>query len=66
MKLPGVEEDVGLIGIHWQGRFIELVTWNSEVRWEVDPWGRWKVSKPKFETKWHLGFFAKLQQAAAE
>lgn len=43
LKIPGVEEDVGLIGIHWQGRFIELVPWNSEVSWEIDPWGRWKV-----------------------
>ena len=44
LKIPGVEEDVGLVGIHWQGRFIELVPWNAEVSWEVDPWGRWKVS----------------------
>ena len=44
LKLPGVEEDVGLIGIHWQGKFIELVPWNAEVSWEVEPWGRWKVS----------------------
>ncbi len=32
LNLPGVEEDVGLIGIHWRGRFIELVPWNGSVR----------------------------------
>ena len=32
LNLPGVEEDVGLIGIHWRGRFIELVPWNGLVR----------------------------------
>lgn len=46
LKLPGVEEDVGLIGIHWQGKFIELVPWNAGVTWEIEPWGQWKV-KPQ-------------------
>ena len=46
MKLPGVEEDVGLIGIHWKGQFIELVPWTASVNWDVDPWGRWKVLFP--------------------
>ena len=44
LNIPGVEEDVGLIGIHWQGKFIELVPWNAEVSWEIAPWGQWKVS----------------------
>jgi hypothetical protein len=35
------EEDVGLIGVSWEGRFIELVPWNAELEWDVDPWGRW-------------------------
>ena len=43
LNIPGVEEDVGLIGIHWQGKFIELVPWNAEVSWEIAPWGQWKV-----------------------
>ena len=25
LQLPGVEEDVGMVGIHWRGQFIELV-----------------------------------------
>jgi len=38
------EEDVGLIGVTCPGgEFIELVPWNSELEWDVDPWGRWWV-----------------------
>lgn len=48
LKLPGVEEDVGLIGIHWKGEFIELVPWNASVNWDVDPWGSWKVAHLHF------------------
>jgi hypothetical protein len=44
LNIPGVEEDVGLIGIHWQGKFIELVPWTSAVSWEIAPWGQWRVS----------------------
>lgn len=36
-----MEEDVGLIGIHHRGRLYELNPRDSELRWEVDPWGRW-------------------------
>ncbi len=43
LNIPGIEEDVGLIGIHWQGKFIELVPWNAAVSWEIAPWGQWKV-----------------------
>lgn len=32
LQLPGVEEDVGMVGIHWRGRFIELVPWKGEVQ----------------------------------
>ncbi|CAK0735183.1 hypothetical protein CVIRNUC_000540 [Coccomyxa viridis] len=43
LQLPGVEEDVGMVGIHWRGQFIELVPWNGEVQWDVEPWGSWRV-----------------------
>ena len=33
--LPGVEEDVGMIGLHWGGTFLELVPWNGHVNWQV-------------------------------
>ncbi len=43
LGLPGIEEDVGLIGVHLPdgGPFIELVPWNGDVEWEVEPWGKW-------------------------
>ena len=37
LNLPGVEEDVGMVGIHWRGRFIELVPWTGEVQVCVRP-----------------------------
>ncbi|KXZ53182.1 hypothetical protein GPECTOR_7g1074 [Gonium pectorale] len=44
LGLPGVEEDVGLIGVHLPGgEFVEMVPWNSELEWDVDPWGRWWI-----------------------
>ena len=43
LNLPGVEEDVGLIGVHWQGQFIELVPWQGTLMWEVAPWGHWRI-----------------------
>ena len=33
--LPGVEEDVGMIGLHWGEQFIELVPWSGRVTWQV-------------------------------
>ena len=35
------EEDVGLIGVTYNEEWIELVPWNAELEWDVDPWGRW-------------------------
>lgn len=40
LNLPGVKEEVGLIGIHYGGTFVELVPWNGSVSWDVAPWGR--------------------------
>lgn len=40
LNLPGVKEDVGLIGVHFNGQFVELVPWNGSVSWDVAPWGR--------------------------
>ena len=31
------------MGLHWAGRFYEFVPQNGDVRWEVQPWGAWKV-----------------------
>lgn len=36
-------ESVAMIGIHHQGKFYEFVPWNSQVHWEIQPWGRWQM-----------------------
>ncbi|MEW5297492.1 MAG: hypothetical protein WDW36_000698 [Sanguina aurantia] len=53
LGLQGSEEDVGMIGIHLDGQFIELVPWTGEVSWDVDPWGRWLItaSGPGYEAR---------------
>jgi tocopherol cyclase len=37
------QETVGLIGIHYQGKFYEFVPWNARISWEIMPWGSWKM-----------------------
>lgn len=37
-------ESVAMIGIHHDGHFYEFVPWNSQVRWEISPWGSWQMS----------------------
>lgn len=33
--MPGLEEDVGMIGLHWGDQFLELVPWTGHVSWQV-------------------------------
>jgi len=41
--LPGKRTEVlGLVGIHYNGRFYELVPWTGDSEWAVWPWGRWE------------------------
>ena len=37
------EEEVALVGIHYQGNFYEFAPWNSEVSWHIEPWGSWHM-----------------------
>ncbi|MEL6441163.1 MAG: tocopherol cyclase family protein [Cyanobacteria bacterium J06621_8] len=37
------QEDVALIGIHFQGKFYEFVPWNSQISWQIEPWGYWQL-----------------------
>lgn len=37
-------ESVAMIGIHHREMFYEFVPWNSEVSWEIHPWGYWRMS----------------------
>jgi hypothetical protein len=42
LGVPGLEEDVGLVGITLPGgRFVELTPWTGDVEWSADEWGRW-------------------------
>ncbi|MGD1920943.1 MAG: tocopherol cyclase family protein [Pleurocapsa sp.] len=37
------EEEVALVGIHYQGKFYEFAPWNSQVTWRIKPWGNWQI-----------------------
>ncbi|KAL6775750.1 TCY1 [Auxenochlorella protothecoides x Auxenochlorella symbiontica] len=41
--VPGLEEDVGLIGLHAAGDFHEFVPNKGDIEWEVEPWGTWRI-----------------------
>ena len=36
-------ESVAMVGLHYQGKFYEFVPWNSQVNWNIHPWGRWQM-----------------------
>ena len=49
-----------MLGIHCNGDFIELVPWNGQVEWQIDPWGRWFI---KAKTKKHEAIFEATTKA---
>lgn len=36
-------ESVAMVGIHYRGKFYEFVPWNSQVSWDIEPWGKWRM-----------------------
>ncbi|MEL6856180.1 MAG: tocopherol cyclase family protein, partial [Cyanobacteria bacterium J06607_13] len=38
------QEDVGLIGIHYQGELYEFISYKTRFAWEVAPWGDWQLT----------------------
>lgn len=42
-RVLGWREEVAMVGIHDRGRFYEFVPWNATVRWQVKPWGSWRI-----------------------
>lgn len=42
-KVLATTEEVGMIGIHYRDKFYEFVPWNSQVRWQIQPWGEWRI-----------------------
>ena len=41
------EELVGMIGIHYQGQFIEFMPSDSQISWQIQPWGEWQMQAIK-------------------
>ncbi len=37
------DEEVAMIGIHYQGKFYEFLSWNCQFNWQVTSWGRWEI-----------------------
>lgn len=37
------QEEVALIGLHHYGKFYEFAPWNSQVNWQIQPWGEWQM-----------------------
>ena len=59
--LPGKRtETLGLIGIHYEGHFYEIVPWTGEMEWEVDPWGRWEFKGRCTDAKQERQFEAEI------
>ncbi|MEB3283217.1 MAG: tocopherol cyclase family protein [Lyngbya sp.] len=42
-------ESVAMIGIHYRGKFYEFVPWNSQVNWQIEPWGTWQMQAQNLE-----------------
>lgn len=41
--VPGLYEDVAMVGVHYEGKFYEFVPWSGPVQWEISPWGFWHI-----------------------
>lgn len=37
------KESVGMVGVHYRDRFYEFVPWNSQIEWQIQPWGKWQI-----------------------
>ncbi len=44
-------EEVAMLGIHYRDRFYEFVPWNSQIYWQIQPWGEWQIqaTNPDFK-----------------
>lgn len=53
------QEDVALIGIHYQGTFYKFLSAESSLSWKVSPWGHWRLTA---ETdRYRVGLLGKAQ-----
>ena len=37
----GQQEALGMVSVHYKGKFYEAVPWTGSMRWKVDTWGSW-------------------------
>jgi tocopherol cyclase len=37
------QEAAAMVSLHWQGQFWKWIPENSEIEWQVTPWGSWRV-----------------------
>jgi tocopherol cyclase len=42
-KVLWTTEEVAMIGIHYRDKFYEFVPWNSQISWQIKPWGEWRI-----------------------
>jgi tocopherol cyclase len=42
-KVLWTTEEVAMIGIHYRDQFYEFVPWNSQLNWQIQPWGEWRI-----------------------
>jgi tocopherol cyclase len=42
-KVLWTMEEVAMIGIHYRDKFYEFVPWNSQISWQIQPWGAWRM-----------------------
>lgn len=40
----GQKESLGMVSVHYNGRFYEATPWMGTMEWDVSPWGYWKLT----------------------
>jgi len=39
----GQQESLGMVSVHYQGKFYEAVPWTGTMKWQVSQWGYWNL-----------------------
>jgi tocopherol cyclase len=43
-KIPfGQKESLGMVSVHYKGKFYEATPWLGDMSWEISPWGYWSM-----------------------
>ncbi|MBE9080189.1 tocopherol cyclase family protein [Romeria aff. gracilis LEGE 07310] len=50
-QVLGWQEEVGLIGLHYRGRFYKFLSTEAELTWQVQPWGHWQMTAKHERTR---------------